>query len=268
MLPGSGGRGQDESSIPEVPGKLLHKPGLADTGLTRDQDYLATTGFDLRERFAQAAAGRFASNQGYIEARQRGPGEIRGSGHHRWPPILKGALVHGTGLRQRANAELSLQDGSATLKLTERSATVAGSGVEGDEAAMNVLRELIRSEVTAGIPNGQVIFLPGGMLLDKGGEYLQIATLAISLLLEDPRLELRTASEGEAGQERATVEISCPTERPDLFSTLRELVENDEIGPYALSVEADMVAGSNQEIRFGQDTAQVGEEAGKAAARL
>jgi hypothetical protein len=69
------------------------------------------------------------------------------------------------------------------------------------------------------------------MPLDKSGEDLQIATLAIPLPLKDPRLELRAASEGEASKEGAPVEISRPTERPDLSSTIRELVENDEIGP-------------------------------------
>jgi hypothetical protein len=110
---------------------------------------------------------------------------------------------------------------------------------------VDVLRQLVAGEVATSIGNGQVIFLPGGMHLDEGGENVEIATLAIPLLLEKPGLELRTVSQGEAGQELAAVEISCPPEQLDCVSTIREPIESHKIGPYTLNVKAGAVARSN-----------------------
>jgi hypothetical protein len=150
VLPGLGGRSQDESSISEVPSKRLHKAGLANTRLARDQHDLAATGPCLGERLAQAAAGFFASHQGHVEAWKSGPRKVRGAGHRRWSPVMQGALVNSASLRQRADAELPLQDGGAALELAERAAAVPGGGVEGDEATVDILRQLIGGEVAAG----------------------------------------------------------------------------------------------------------------------
>jgi hypothetical protein len=181
---------------------------------------------------------------------------------------MQGALVGGAGLREGTNAELALQDGGAALELAERGAAVSSSGVKVDEVAVDVLRQLVGGEVAAGIPNSRVVFPPCGIGLDEGRKDVEIATLTIPLLLENPRLKLRTPGQGEASQERSTVEIRCAAERLDAIATIRELIERDEIGPYALSVEADPVPGDNQEIRFGQGMAQMREEAGKTAAGL
>jgi hypothetical protein len=59
--------------------------------------------------------------------------------------MLKGTLISGAGLRQRADAKLPLQDGGTVLELAERGAAVSSGGVEGDEATVDILRELIRS---------------------------------------------------------------------------------------------------------------------------
>jgi hypothetical protein len=122
---------------------------------------------------------------------------------------------------------------------------------------MDVLRQLVGGEVTARGGNRCVVFLPGGVLLDEGGENVEIETLEIPLLLEEPGLELGAASEGEAGQERAAVEIGRPTEGLDPVATFGEPGEGDEVGEDTLRVEPDVVARGEQKVRVGQSTAQV-----------
>ncbi|MEA3399883.1 MAG: hypothetical protein U9R79_01435 [Armatimonadota bacterium] len=260
-LPASGRRRENQSAITQPGGERLHEARLADARLARDQNHPAATGLNLRERLPQLPAGHVASHQGHVEAGQRGPGGAGDGGLHWSLAALQGALVDGAGLRQRADAELTLQDSGAALELAECSAPVPPGGVEGDEAAMDVLRQLVGGEVAPRRGDGGVELLARGVSFDEGHEDIEIGVLTVSLLLDEPGLELGAPGEGEAGQEGATVEIGGPAEGFEPALRVGQPYEREEVGGDAVPIEADAVVGGDQHVWVRQGAAQVGQEA-------
>ena len=182
--------GEEDALVLHAGTEVPHEARLADARLTRDEDDLASTAARPAVRLLQRMPRVLTSDEGDVRK-----GHVCLEGGGRWAdPPRRPAGLHGTkdrlGLGQWIQAELAFQDSHEVLILARRSSPVAGERVELDEAAMDLLAEIVDFQIALRLDDRAGVLALGCLILYQGRQRLQRHPLAALAFRRDPGLVL------------------------------------------------------------------------------